>query len=38
MTSLLYFAASLFTQAEIVFNRSLAEQLEAAGYEVYLPQ
>ncbi len=38
MTSWLYFAAPLFTQAEIVFNRSLADQLEAAGYEVYLPQ
>ncbi len=38
MTSWLYFAAPLFTQAEIVFNRSLADQLEAAGYDVYLPQ
>jgi nucleoside 2-deoxyribosyltransferase len=38
MTSWLYFAAPLFTQAEIVFNQSLANQLEAAGYAVYLPQ
>ena len=38
MNSWIYFAAPLFTQAEIAFNKSLADQLEAAGYEVYLPQ
>ncbi len=38
MSSWIYFAAPLFTQAEIVFNHSLADQLEAAGYTVYLPQ
>lgn len=38
MTSLIYLAAPLFTQAEIVFNKSLADQLETAGYKVYLPQ
>lgn len=38
MTSWIYFAAPLFTQAEIAFNKSLADQLEAARYKVYLPQ
>ena len=38
MTSSIYFAAPLFTQAEIVFNQRLADQLEAAGYTIYLPQ
>jgi nucleoside 2-deoxyribosyltransferase len=38
MTSSIYFAAPLFTQAEIVFNQSLANQLEAAGYKIFLPQ
>lgn len=38
MTSGIYFAAPLFTVAEVAFNQSLANQLEAAGYRVYLPQ
>lgn len=38
MNSWIYFAAPLFTQAEIAFNKSLADQLEAARYRVYLPQ
>ncbi len=38
MTSWIYLAAPLFTQAEIAFNQSLADQLEAAGYKIYLPQ
>ena len=38
MTSSIYLAAPLFTQAEVAFNQSLADQLTAAGYSVYLPQ
>ncbi|WP_009630707.1 nucleoside 2-deoxyribosyltransferase [Synechocystis sp. PCC 7509] len=38
MSSSIYLAAPLFTQAEIAFNQSLADQLKAAGYKVYLPQ
>jgi nucleoside 2-deoxyribosyltransferase len=34
----IYFAAPLFTQAEINFNQSLADRLIQAGYTVYLPQ
>lgn len=37
MTSLIYLAAPLFTQAEVAFNQSLADQLTAAGYSIYLP-
>ena len=33
-----YFAGPLFSEAERAFNLSLAEKLEARGYEVYLPQ
>ena len=36
--SWIYLADPLFTQAEITFNQSLADQLRAAGYSVYLPQ
>jgi len=36
--SWLYLAGPLFTQAEIVFNETLATQLRAEGYRVYLPQ
>ncbi|WP_158260519.1 hypothetical protein [Chlorogloea sp. CCALA 695] len=38
MTSSIYLAAPLFTQAEVAFNQSLADQLTAACYSVYLPQ
>ena len=38
MTSSIYLAAPLFTQAEVAFNQSLADQLMAAGYSIYLPQ
>jgi nucleoside 2-deoxyribosyltransferase len=31
MTSSIYLAAPLFTQAEVAFNQSLADQLTAAG-------
>jgi nucleoside 2-deoxyribosyltransferase len=34
----LYFAAPLFSLAERSFNEDLAEQLEALGFEVFLPQ
>jgi len=34
----LYVAAPLFTEAERAFNLVLARALEAAGYDVYLPQ
>lgn len=33
-----YLAAPLFRQAEREFNQQLADQLEAAGYSVFLPQ
>ena len=35
---LIYFAAPLFSQAERRFNQALTEQLEAIGYQVFLPQ
>lgn len=35
---LIYFAAPLFSEAERCFNQSLTEQLEAIGYQVFLPQ
>lgn len=34
----IYIAGPLFTQAEIQFNAVLAQQLQQAGYSVYLPQ
>jgi nucleoside 2-deoxyribosyltransferase len=34
----IYFAGPLFCAAERAFNLSLAEKLEAAGYQVFLPQ
>jgi len=33
-----YFAGSLFCEAERAFNLRLAEKLEAKGYQVFLPQ
>ena len=35
---LIYFAGPLFSEAERAFNLRLTEQLERAGYEVFLPQ
>jgi nucleoside 2-deoxyribosyltransferase len=35
---LIYFAGPLFSEAERVFNLRLAERLERADYEVFLPQ
>ena len=37
MKPYLYFAAPLFSEAELVFNQSLAEELERT-FNVYLPQ
>lgn len=34
----IYFAAPLFSQAEINFNQYLADQLEKLGFDVFLPQ
>ena len=34
----IYLSASLFTAAERAFNRSLAEALALAGYQVFSPQ
>src|SRR5687768_826172 len=34
----IYLAAPLFTEAERAFNIVLAQALEAAGHDVYLPQ
>lgn len=34
----LYLAAPLFTEAERAYNLVLAQALEAAGHDVYLPQ
>jgi len=34
----IYFAAPLFNDAELIFNKKLAEQLEGVGFTVYLPQ
>ena len=34
----IYFAGPLFTQAEMAFNQSLADELRSQGYRVYLPQ
>ncbi|HEY9344051.1 MAG TPA: nucleoside 2-deoxyribosyltransferase domain-containing protein, partial [Inquilinus sp.] len=34
----LYFAAPLFSAAELVFNTVLAERIEALGFTVFLPQ
>lgn len=36
--SWIYLAGPLFTLAEVQFNETLAEGLQAAGYRVYLPQ
>lgn len=33
-----YFAAPLFSEAELRFNERLTERLEAAGHDVFLPQ
>jgi nucleoside 2-deoxyribosyltransferase len=35
---LIYFAAPLFCQAELAFNRRLATKLEERGFAVFLPQ
>jgi nucleoside 2-deoxyribosyltransferase len=35
---LIYFAGPLFSEAERVFNLRVAERLERADYEVFLPQ
>jgi nucleoside 2-deoxyribosyltransferase len=34
----LYFAAPLFSEAELEFNRGVVELIESAGHEVFLPQ
>ncbi len=34
----IYFAAPLFSRAELTFNERLTERLEALGHEVFLPQ
>ncbi|MEO0490614.1 MAG: nucleoside 2-deoxyribosyltransferase domain-containing protein, partial [Cyanobacteria bacterium J06659_2] len=34
----LYFAAPLFSTAELRFNQALTEQLERLDYQVFLPQ
>ncbi|HMG50906.1 MAG TPA: nucleoside 2-deoxyribosyltransferase domain-containing protein [Inquilinus sp.] len=34
----LYFAAPLFSAAELVFNAVLVERIEALGFDVFLPQ
>lgn len=31
----LYFAAPLFCQAELTFNRALTEKIEALGFQVF---
>ena len=35
---LVYFAGPLFCEAELAFNARLTEQIEALGYQVFLPQ
>ena len=35
---MIYFAAPLFSEAELTFNAALTADLEAAGHEVFLPQ
>jgi len=35
---LIYFAGSLFSQAERSFNQQLTDKLEASGFSVFLPQ
>ena len=35
---MIYFAAPLFSEAELRFNAALCAELEAAGHEVFLPQ
>ena len=35
---LIYFAAPLFSAAELRFNEQLTARIEAAGFDVYLPQ
>ena len=35
---MIYFAAPLFSEAELAFNAGLTAELEAAGHEVFLPQ
>jgi nucleoside 2-deoxyribosyltransferase len=35
---LIYFAAPLFSQAEMAFNLELTHELEEQGYKVFLPQ
>ena len=34
----IYFAAPLFSEAELEFNRTLTERFEDKGYSVFLPQ
>ncbi len=34
----IYFAAPLFTQGERLLNQSIADQISAWGYQVFLPQ
>ncbi|MGP1387201.1 MAG: nucleoside 2-deoxyribosyltransferase [Thainema sp.] len=34
----IYLAGPLFTQAEMAFNQSLADELRSHGYRIYLPQ
>jgi nucleoside 2-deoxyribosyltransferase len=34
----IYFAAPLFSEAELAFNAALCADLEAAGHKVFLPQ
>jgi Nucleoside 2-deoxyribosyltransferase len=35
---LIYFAAPLFSRAELLFNEKLAQRFEAQGFTVFLPQ
>lgn len=35
---LLYFAAPLFSQAELAFNQVLTDKIEGLGFDVFLPQ
>lgn len=34
----LYFAAPLFSEAELAFNAALTDEIEALGFDVFLPQ
>jgi nucleoside 2-deoxyribosyltransferase len=34
----IYFAAPLFSQAEVEFNQNLTDHIEKSGFSVFLPQ